>query len=342
MNDSGTAETAPSEAKTGGLAKKILLATLFGALVFAGLALYSDVQELTDNLGRYQWRYFVYGLGLATANYALRFLRWQYYLARLKVPLGAPNGVPTGDSARIFVAGFVMSVTPGKVGEVFKSVLLQSSHGVPLARTAPIVVAERLTDLLALVLLTAIASLAFEGGALIALAGGAFVAVIWVACAWRPLGELGLRIAGKLPVLNRLEERLREAYDALHELVRPTPLAVASLLALVSWGLECVSLLVIALGFEGVVLSLLEATFAYGGPTIVGALVLLPGGLGATEAGMTGVLEAFEVPGMTTSVAIAITMLVRLATLWWAVVLGVFALAWHRARERGVLGGASA
>lgn len=332
-------ETAAREPS--GLARKILLATLFGALVFAGLALYSDVQELAANLGRYQWRYFVYGLGLATANYGLRFLRWQYYLARLKVPLGAPGGVPTGDSARIFVAGFVMSVTPGKVGEVFKSVLLQASHGVPLARTAPIVVAERLTDLLALVLLTAVASLAFEGGAAIALAGGIFVAVVWTACAYRPLGELALRIAGKLPVLGRLEARLREAYDALHELVRPTPLAVASLLAVVSWGLECVSLLVIALGFEGVVLSLLEATFAYGGPTIVGALVLLPGGLGATEAGMTGVLEALEVPGMSTSVAIAITMLVRLATLWWAVVLGVFALAWHRSRERGVLGRAS-
>ncbi len=322
----------------GGLGRKILLATLFGALVFAGLALYSDVSELVANLGRYQWRYFVYGLGLATANYALRFLRWQYYLARLKVPLGAPGGVPTGDSARIFVAGFVMSVTPGKVGEVFKSVLLQSSHGVPLARTAPIVVAERLTDLLALVLLTALASLSFAGGGAIALAGGLFVAVVWIACAWRPLGELALRVAGRLPVLRRLEARLREAYDALHELVRPTPLAVASLLAVLSWGLECVSLLVIALGFEGVALSLLEATFAYGGPTIVGALVLLPGGLGATEAGMTGVLEAFEVPGMSTSVAIAITMLVRLATLWWAVVLGVVALTWHRARERRALG----
>jgi len=325
----------------GGLARKVLLATLLGALVFAGLALYSDVTELTANLGRYQWRYFIYGLGLATANYALRFVRWQYYLARLKVPLGSPGGVPTGDSARIFVAGFVMSVTPGKVGEVFKSVLLQASHGVPLARTAPIVVAERLTDLLALVLLTALASLSFEGGGAIALAGAIFVAVVWVACAWRPLGELALRIAGKLPVLGRLEARLREAYDALHELVRPAPLAVASFLALLSWGLECVSLLVIALGFEGVALSLLEATFAYGGPTIVGALVLLPGGLGATEAGMTGVLEAFEVPGMSTSVAIAITMLVRLATLWWAVVLGVIALAWHRSRERGVLGRAS-
>ena len=142
----------------------------------AGLALYSDVRELQANLTRYRWVYFAAGLGLATTNYAIRFLRWQYYLRELGVPLGAARGgVPTGDSARIFVAGFVMSVTPGKVGEVFKSVLLQSSQGVPLARTAPIVVAERLTDLLALVLLTALASTIFADGLWIAAAGGAFV-----------------------------------------------------------------------------------------------------------------------------------------------------------------------
>mgnify|MGYP001962786950 CR=1 FL=1 len=338
MSDGAARSDAAPAAGTpegGGLAKKILLATVFGALVFAGLALYSDVRELQANLTRYRWVYFAAGLGLATTNYAIRFLRWQYYLRELGVPLGAARGgVPTGDSARIFVAGFVMSVTPGKVGEVFKSVLLQSSQGVPLARTAPIVVAERLTDLLALVLLTALASTIFADGLWIAAAGGAFVVGVWLACAWRPLGELALRIAGKIPGLGRIEPKLREAYDSLRALVGPRPLAVASLLALASWGLECISLLVIALGFQGVVLSVAEATFAYGGPTIVGALVLLPGGLGATEAGMTGVLEALEHPELTTPVAIAITMLVRLATLWWAVVLGVIALAWHRARER--------
>ncbi len=321
--------------RTGGLARKILLATLFGALVFAALALYSDVRELRANLGRYRWSFFVFGLGLATTNYALRFGRWQYYLRELGVSLGATGGgVPIGDSARIFVAGFVMSVTPGKVGEVFKSVLLESSHGVPLARTGPIVVAERLTDLLALVLLTALASTIFDEGVWIAAAGGTFVVLVWLACAWRPLGELALRLAGRLPVLARVEPKLRQAYDSLHALVHPRPLAVGSLLALVSWGLECVCLLVVALGFEGLTLSLAEATFAYGGPTIVGALVLLPGGLGATEAGMTGVLESLGHPELTTSVAIAVTMLVRLATLWWAVILGVFALSWHRARER--------
>ncbi|HJL45315.1 MAG TPA: lysylphosphatidylglycerol synthase transmembrane domain-containing protein, partial [Polyangiaceae bacterium LLY-WYZ-15_(1-7)] len=263
------------------------------------------------------------GLALATANYAIRYLRWEYYLHRLGI-----RGVPKAESARIFVAGFVMSVTPGKVGEVFKSVLLYESRGVSVARTAPIVVAERLTDLFALVLLTALGTLALSEGSWVALGGGALVTVLWLACAWRPLGELFLRIGEKLPVVSRLAPRLREAYESLHALAQPVPLGVATLLALVSWFTECAALWLIARGFPDVGIGWLEATFAYSAPTIVGAVAMMPGGLGVTEAGMTGVLE--RLADMSSVVATATTLLVRLATLWWAVLLGVGALALQR------------
>ncbi len=223
-----------------------------------------------------------------------------------------------------------MSVTPGKLGEVFKSVLLFEARGIPVARTAPIVIAERLTDLVALVLLTALGSLAFAGGWVIAGGGAALVAVIWAALVWRRFGEGCLSLAARVPLIRRVEPKLREAYESLRTLVEPAPLLAATSLAIVSWSLEWVSLVVIASGFEGISIGWLEAAFAYGAPTIVGAVALLPGGLGVTEAGMTGVLEGFGGPEMTTSVAIGITLLVRIATLWWAVVLGGLALLWHR------------
>lgn len=308
------------------LGRQVVIATVIGVLVIAGMSIYGDAQALLANLRRYDWSFFGYGLALATANYVVRWVRWEYYLARLGV-----TGVPKLESARIFTAGFVMSITPGKVGEVFKSLLLHESRGVSIARTAPIVVAERLTDLLALVVLAAIGSLALDEGGWVAAGGGALVFGVWAVCAWRPLGELCLRIAAKLPVVAKLVPRLREAYDALRVLVAPGPFAIATLMSVVSWFLECVSLWLIARGFpltEGGDIGWLEATFAYSVPTIAGAVAMMPGGLGVTEAGMTGVLE--RLAGMGTSVATATTLLVRFATLWWAVVLGLGALAWHR------------
>src|SRR5207249_4789587 len=103
-------------------------------------------------------------------NYLLRFLKWELYLRRLGVR------IPLSDSFLIFLSGFSLTVTPGKVGEVLKSYLLREAHGVPMARTAPIVVAERLTDLVALALLAVVGV-----GTLLRGAGGERIA--WVALA---------------------------------------------------------------------------------------------------------------------------------------------------------------
>jgi len=318
---------APTPSATEGLVRKVVIATLLGALVFAGLSFYGNVQELRHKLDHYAWGYFVAAIALASSNYALRFLRWQYYLGRVG------QSVPWRPSLVIFLSGFVMSVTPAKVGEVLKSLLLYESRGISIARTAPIVIAERLTDLIALVLLTSVGTLAFAQGLPVAIGGAAAVTLLWLLCAFRPLGELAFAIAERIPFLDRAIPKLREAYESMQVLVGPAPLALATLLAVASWSLECVCLWTIVRGFEGVLLDGISATFAYSAPTIAGALALMPGGLGVTEAGMTGVLQTLGGAEMTPAVATAVTMLVRIATLWWAVVLGVVALGVFRRSE---------
>lgn len=313
-----------------GLGRKLLAVAVIGVLVFAAMSVYGDVSRLRDNLAAYRASTFAVALALATGNYLIRFARWEYYLRVLGVR------VARAESLVVFLAGFIMSITPGKVGEVFKSLLLRESSGVPVARTAPIVVAERLTDLLALVVLAAVGSLSFRQGLPIALAGGAVTLLALVLCAHRPLGRRAIRFAGRLPVVGPHEAKLLEAHDSLQAMLRPAPLLFATAVSIASWFLECLALHVVVRGFRGVELDLVESVFAYSAPTILGAIAFLPGGLGVTEAGMTGVLETLGGDAMTPSVAIAVTMLVRLATLWWAVAIGVIAYAifrrWMRRR----------
>jgi uncharacterized protein (TIRG00374 family) len=304
----------------------VLAATLFGILVFAALSFYGDVTELRQNLSVYRWEMFAFALALATGNYALRFMRFQHYLGLIDCR------VPTGPSAVIFLSGFVMSVTPGKVGEVWKSLLLRESYGHSVIRTAPVVVAERLTDLLALVILTAVGALSFPQGIPITIAGALLVGLVIAACAVRPFADFGFLLIAKLPVLGKLVPRLREAYESLHTLTRPSTLLYATALSTVAWGLEVVGLGVILMGFEGVTLGWEATSFAYSASTIVGALAMMPGGLGVTEAGMTGLLSALGDEAMTPAVATAATMLVRLATLWWAVLIGLLAFGVYRRR----------
>ena len=78
--------------------------------------------------------------------------------------------------------------------------------------------------------------------------------------------------------------------------------------------------------FPGTDVDLGTVTFIYSLSTVAGALAMMPGGLGITEGGMTG-LVVLLLPAVRPGVATATTILVRFATLWFAVLVGLVALA---------------
>lgn len=304
-------------------ARRLLIGIALGVAVFAGMSIYADLGELGDRLAGFGWWAFAAALGLALCNYALRFVRWSLYLRRAELT------VPAGSSALIFVSGFALSVTPGKLGELIKSYLLRAEHQIPLARSAPVVVAERVTDLLALLVLS-LAGVAAYGIAVEAVvAGAAVVGFVLLALAWPRLGHALIRLVTRPRKLQPLGTRLLEFYDGLVALVHPATLAWSTALAAVAWLCECIGFALIVSAFPGAAVPLGLATLIYAATTIAGALSFLPGGLVVTEAAMTGLLVS---SGIDEPSAAAATILTRLATLWFAVALGVVAMAWLRRR----------
>lgn len=306
--------------------KRIVLLSLAVVGVYAGITLYGDVSRLRGLLARYAWWTFAASLGLAAANYGLRFLKWQYYLKLLHV-----RGVPWTESLAIFLSGFVMSITPAKAGEVFKSALLASAHGVPIARSAPIVVADRLTDLVSLIVLVALGGLYFPGGLVPAVLASALVMGLLVFVFVPPLGEWVITQSERFAVGRRLAPRLREAYMSLRLLAGPRALLWPTALSLVAWACECAALWLIVRGLGGGA-SLAVSSFVYATATVAGAVAMLPGGLGGTEVMMISLLQGLTGGGVSETAASAATLLVRLATLWFAVGVGAVALVVFRRR----------
>jgi uncharacterized protein (TIRG00374 family) len=232
----------------------------------------------------------------------------------------------------VFLAGFALTVTPGKLGEAVKAVLLRASHGIPAARTAPIVIAERVTDLMGLLLLALVGVFSFDVDRRFLVVGAALVvggvAVVSVdALATRAIG-----LAGKLPGLRRVAHRLADFHAHTAVLLAPRPLVVATVIATGSWFLECLAFWVVVHGFPGASVGLRAATFIYATMTVAGALSFLPGGLGVTEAGMLALLVRFGV-GVGRGTAAAATFVTRVATLWFAVALGLPALILYTRRK---------
>ena len=309
----------------------IAIIVLIGA---AAIAMLGDVRQLALRLGGFAWPAFAAALGLALGNYAIRFARWSMYLRRQAVR------VPLGSSALVFGAGLSLSITPGKLGELIKSYLLHELHDIPATRTAPIVVAERVTDLIALLLLAVIGVAAYGIALQLVLVAAGVIAAGLVLLAWpRPTRAL-IDLATRAARFRRFRTPLHDMYDGLAALCRPSTLVAATALAVPAWACECVGFALIVNGFAGEHIALGLAMVIYAATTIAGALSLLPGGLGVTDSAMAMwlVRGAARVDG---SSAVDATLLTRLATLWFAVGLGLVCLAFARrrvrARSRGAL-----
>lgn len=309
------------------LGRTLALAAAAGALFYVGFAAYSGFHKVVDALEHYRWLTAVGALSLAAINYLLRYLKWELYLRRLGIR------IPFRDSFTIFLSGFSLTVTPGKVGEVLKSYLLREAHGVPMARTAPIVVAERLTDLIALAALALIGVGALAGGERIAWVALALVGVAVLCVASERLAHFAIDLVGGLPVVGKLAPKLREFYGATRALLAPAPLVGATALSIAAWLCECVAFWLVLRGFDGAFASIKLCTFIYATMTIAGALSFLPGGLGVQEIGMVKLLVA-QAHGVSEPVAAAATFVTRLCTLWFAVVVGVIALVIAQRRTR--------
>lgn len=297
-----------------------LLVVIAAVVVFAAVSVISDVRGVGDRLAGFRWWAFGTALALALGNYLFRFIRWALLLRDRDIH------VPTRNSAIVFVAGFALAITPGKVGELVKSYLLRSIHQVPVARSAPVVIAERVGDLVALVVLAVIGVALYGLAVTLVIAASAIVGLGLLVLAWPALAHRLGDLVTRPRFLARFRPKVHELLDGLAALSRPSVLAWSTALSTVAWLCECVGFAVIVNAFPGADVPFALAMMIYAVTTIAGALSFLPGGLGVTEGGMTLMLvEASR--GVDSPTAAAATILTRLATLWFAVGLGLIAMA---------------
>jgi uncharacterized protein (TIRG00374 family) len=308
-----------------GFLKRVVFAMLFGVVLYGVIVAVTGYHKIQASLSVFHWSAFAVALGMATTNYGLRILKWEYYLARLGI-----RGIPKFDSALIFLSGFVLTITPGKVGEIFKSAVMARTHDISIARTAPIVIAERLTDLVGVIILIILGSLGFSGGLSWAIVGSILVIIGLALVLWqRPLMALVSWMQRGPERLRKLAPKAREAIDSLRILASPGALLWPSFVSVIAWAFEGFALYYLLLGFD-IHAPIPLVVFFYSTATLAGAVIPVPGGLGVAETMIQQ--QLVRLGGVAPGSATAAMILVRFATLWWAVIVGFIALFILRSR----------
>lgn len=314
-----------------------MVAVLAALVLYAAFAAVADGRRVAAALLAFPPALFAAALALSFLNYCVRYVRWRWYCARLSIHL-AP-----GTSFLIHLAGLALTVSPGKMGEAFKSLLVRRVNGTPVATSAPIVLAERFTDLLAFLVLIALGASAGESGsAWIAWSTLGLCAGLFVFLTSTRLQARALRALATLGPVRGLVPKLEEGLSAARVLLAPRALFWPTLIAVGGWSLECLGFQLVAGAFVEGGVPFLFAAYAFALAAVAGAVAFVfPGGLGVTEASLGGLLtRRYVASGLANDVAaasaVSATILIRLATLWFAVVVGLVALFLFRRRHGGI------
>ncbi|CAD5200787.1 lysylphosphatidylglycerol synthase transmembrane domain-containing protein [Pseudomonas sp. FEN] len=296
--------------------RALIGSVVLSATGYLGFSLWGGGYAVYRTMSRVGGGGIVVILLLVLTNYCLRFLRWRVYLRALG------HVLPGWPGLKIYLAGFALTTTPGKVGEALRSVLLKQWH-VPYAQSFAILFSERLSDLVAVVVLALFGLSLYPESRSIILFGALLVG-------------FGLLVLSRKAFIDAFERRiprsdakpfvlLRSLCHVVHQARRchtPGMLLGATFLSLLAWWAEALALHRILIGVGGDI-PLVFAIFVYAVSMLAGALSFMPGGLGSTEAVMIALLIW---KGMPNPEAIAATLLFRLATLWFAVGIGVAVL----------------
>jgi uncharacterized protein (TIRG00374 family) len=308
------------------LPRRLLTGLLLGFLVLLALIFIGDVRQVGSHLASFRWSLTPLILLGTLFNYVLRFFKWHYYLGLIGI-----REIGWVESARLFVAGFPLAVTPGKVGEALKGVWLNRTTGVPIARGVTVVLAERISDGLAVLLLSTLGVLAYPRywPAFASVLGALLLFIVVTQI--RPVALRIIQLSARIPIANRFTASLEEFYEGTHLLFRPKATVAAVALGTIAWLGEGVAMYLVLLGL-GVPAGLdafSNAVFILSFSTVIGAVSALPGGLGAAEASIAGMLSLLM--GLSGGVSTAATLIIRFATLWFGVALGL--LVWALSRE---------
>jgi uncharacterized protein (TIRG00374 family) len=331
---------------------QILAGLLFITVVLIAVVAVTGADELAENLEDFPLWVFIPVCLLKCLNWALRYIEWRYFLGVIGVrtqrglrhrPAPNPDAlmIRERDSVILWLAGLTLSISPGKLAEVLKAVVVKHLSGLDFSRGAPIIFMERVVDGLAVIPLTAVAmlavaesldtgevSLSYVRAVLIGVLVVLFLGMVVVQI--KPLAFWFLDLVKNWPGFRRIHTVLHNLYDSSYDLIKLRHLIPTVLIGVAAYTSDSIGffLLLRGLGVEGGWTLFGQATFILGFSVIIASLSALPGGAGGRELTIGPLLVS--VVGLSRADSGTATFLIGLFQLWVGVLLGLVVIALFR------------
>ena len=291
-----------------------IILILVAAIGIYGIFLFlSDFSIISEKISNFKINYLPLILLLVSVSWIPLIIKWHFLLKNSRI------NVPLTKSIAIFFSGSAFEITPGQIGILIKSQLLKTSSNISRTKTIPIVIVEKIYDLIGAILASVIGIIILGMESYLIIIAISVLATIFFFMYHRRSSELVFNRITKLKFFSKYIDNMSEFYEVVKKSTSVKAATICILLALTYWFIISAAAYYTLIAFDVNLLDYLKVLAIYATSTLLGAISFIPGGIGITEGSITGL---FTLNGIDVSTALILSIMIRIFTLWYSVGVG--------------------
>ena len=296
---------------------RIILVLVAVIGIYAIFLFISDFSIISEKISNFKINYLPLILFFVSASWTPLFIKWHFLLKNCEIH------VPLKKSILVFLSGPAFEITPGQIGALIKSQILKTSSNIPRTKTVPIIVVEKVYDLIGAVLASIIGIVILGMEPHLIVIAILVLVTIFFFVYYRPASEIFFKQITKRKFFSKYVENISDFYEIVHKSTNVKVATICILLALTYWFMVSAAAYYTLIAFDINILDYLKVLAIYATSTLLGAISFIPAGIGITEGSITGL---FTLNGIDVSTALILSVMIRVLTLWYTVGVGFVAL----------------
>ena len=297
--------------------KRAILIIIGFAIFYVAFAIFFDARQFTEGTAKINYYYVIPILLSFIAGLLIKSMRQFLFLKHLEIT------IPIKQNIIVYFAGLSMLFTPGGLGEMIKSHFLKKKYNAPVAKTLSVVLVERYHDALAILSLIIIFSVATNSSFLvipiviIAILLGAAIVLVKK----RAIMNSFQKLIQKVKILKTFEDHSVDFTESLSSFSARKVFFSGWAIGVAAWSFDALGIYLCFLAFDFDFDFLISAVIGLSS-ILLGAMSLIPGGVGVTEISFVELLSA---RGVDSSLSSTLALFFRLLSIWFATLIGIIA-----------------
>ena len=296
---------------------RIILVLVAVIGIYAIFLFISDFSIISEKISNFKINYLPLILFLVTASWCPVFIKWHFLLKNCEID------IPLTRSITVFLSGLAFDITPGKLGALMKSQILKTSFNIPRTKTAPIILVEKVYDLIGAILASVVGIIILGMDVYLIIIAILVLAMVFFFLYYRPASELFFKRVTKIKFFSKYVENISELDKIVQKSTNVKVATICILLAVTYWFIVSTAVYYTLIGFDINILDYLKVLSIYATSILLGAISFIPGGVGITEGALASL---FTLEGIDVSTALILSVIIRIFVLWYSVSIGFISL----------------